>query len=47
MFAFFMVVGNFILLNLFLSVINDGLAYMHENPEAAEFDEELSDYIQV
>ena len=42
-----MVVGNFIILNLFISVINDGLAYMKDNPEEAQFDQALSDYIQV
>ena len=46
-FGVFMVSGNFILLNLFISVINEGLAYMHQHPEKAAFDKELSDYIQV
>lgn len=47
MFSFYMIVGNFVLLNLFISVINEGLAYMHENPEEADFDEELAGYLKV
>lgn len=47
MFTIFMVAGNFILLNMFISVINEGLSYMHENPEKAEFDVELSEYLKV
>lgn len=47
MFSVYMIAGNFILLNLFISVINEGLAYMNENPEEAEFDVELSDYLKV
>jgi len=46
MFTIFMVAGNFILLNMFISVINEGLSYMHENPEKAEFDVELSEYLK-
>lgn len=47
MFIIYMVCGNFIILNLFISVINEGLTYMKENPEEAMFDQALSDYIQV
>lgn len=47
LFIAYMVAGNFIVLNLFISVINEGLAYINENPEAAEFDEELANYISV
>lgn len=47
MFILYMVLGNFVLLNLFVSVINEGLAYMNENPEEAEFDEALSDFLNV
>ena len=42
-----MIIGNFILLNLFVSVINEGLAFIKENPDEAEFDEALSSYVQV
>lgn len=47
MFVAYMVVGNFFLLNLFISVINEGLAYVSENPEEAEFDQAMADYISV
>ena len=42
-----MIAGNFILLNLFISVINEGLAFLRENPDKAEYDLELADYITV
>lgn len=47
MFSFYMVAGNFFLLNLFISVINEFLTYIHEHPEEVEFDYELSDYMKV
>lgn len=47
LFAVYMVMGNFILLNLFISVISDGVAYVTENPEKAQFDEELEQYLKV
>jgi len=47
MFCAYMTLGNFILLNLFISVINEGLAYMKENPGEVDFDEELADYLEV
>jgi hypothetical protein len=47
LFGVYMVSGNFILLNLFISVINDGLAYVNDHPELAEFDEELATFIGV
>jgi len=42
-----MVAGNFILLNLFVSVINDGLAFVQQNPEEAEFDAAMASYLTV
>jgi len=42
-----MVAGNFILLNLFISVINDGLAFVQQNPEEAEFDAAMASYLTV
>ncbi|KAF6038212.1 hypothetical protein EB796_003483 [Bugula neritina] len=45
LFGFFMVAGNFILLNLFISVINDGLAFVQQNPEEAEFDAAMASYL--
>lgn len=47
LFAVYMVAGNFILLNLFISVISEGLSYMTENPEEAQFDEELANFLRV
>ena len=47
MFSVYMIAGNFILLNLFISVINEGLAFLRENPDKAEYDLELADYITV
>ncbi|XP_067950294.1 uncharacterized protein [Watersipora subatra] len=45
LFATYMIIGNFFLLNLFLSVINDSLAYVQENPDEVSFDQELVDYL--
>lgn len=47
LFATYMIIGNFFLLNLFLSVINDSLAYVQENPDEVSFDQELVDYLTV
>ena len=42
-----MIAGNFILLNLFISVLTEGLAFIRENPEEVKFDELLADYLKV
>lgn len=47
MFGAYMITGNFILLNLFISVINESLAAIHSQPETSDYDEELGGYIQV
>ena len=47
MFSVYMVAGNFILLNLFIAVINEGLSFLYNNPEEADFDIELSNYLTV
>ena len=47
MFITFMIAGNFILLNLFISVLTEGLAFMRANPDEVNFDELLADYLKV
>ena len=47
MFVIYMLAGNFFLLNLFISVINEGLSFISENPDHAEFDEAMAEYISV
>jgi len=47
LFGFFMVAGNFILLNLFISVINDGLTFVHQNSKETEFDAAMASYLIV
>ena len=47
LFVTFMIAGNFILLNLFISVITEGLAFMRANPEEVKFDELLEEYLKV
>lgn len=47
LFVIYMVGGNFFLLNLFVAVINEGLAFINENPEEAEFDEALANFMMV
>ena len=47
MFVSFMIAGNFILLNLFISVLTEGLAFMWANPEETKFDKPLAEYLKV
>lgn len=47
MFGFYMIAGNWILLNCFISVINEGLAHMNGNPDEIQFDEALAKYLKV
>jgi len=47
LFGLFMGLGNFVLLNLFMSVVNESVTHLRERPQEVEFDEDLYHFLAV